>query len=301
MKGRDFLVVPGTRVRLRDLKTDFPTPFGDKRGAQDALHKDIEEMAELQRKLYAMNRWSLLLIFQAMDAAGKDSTIRHVMSGLNPQSCQVYSFRAPSEEELGHDYLWRTNKNLPQRGRVGVFNRSYYEEVLVVRVHPELLDKQRLPVRPKKLKTLWDERYEDINALERYLGRNGTVIRKFFLHVSRDEQKKRFLDRLETPRKHWKFSARDILERSFWNDYMKAYERMLEATSTDCAPWYVIPADNGWFTRYTVARIIVSTLRDLKLEYPVPSGDDEKALKTARRHLLSDDEGGRKLIRKRKS
>jgi PPK2 family polyphosphate:nucleotide phosphotransferase len=301
VKGRDFLVVPGTRVRLRDLKTHSATPFGDKKEAQEALEKDVEEMAELQRRLYAMNSWSLLLIFQAMDAAGKDSTIRHVMSGLNPQGCQVFSFRAPSDEELDHDYLWRTNKNLPERGRIGVFNRSYYEEVLVVRVHPELLDKQRLPVRPKKLRTLWDERYEDINALERYLTRNGTVIRKFFLHVSRDEQKKRFLERLETPRKHWKFSARDVEERSFWNDYMKAYERMLEATSTDGAPWYVIPADNEWFTRYTVARIIVSTLRDLKLEYPALSGEDEKALKSARKELIGGDGENRKRTRKRKS
>jgi PPK2 family polyphosphate:nucleotide phosphotransferase len=301
VKGRDFLVVPGTRVRLRDLKTDSPTPFGDKKEAQEALEKDIEEMAELQRRLYAMNSWSMLLIFQAMDAAGKDSTIRHVMSGLNPQGCQVFSFRAPSEEELDHDYLWRTSRNLPERGRIGVFNRSYYEEVLVVRVHPELLDKQRLPVRPRKLKSLWEERYEDINALERYLARNGTVIRKFFLHVSRDEQKKRFLERLETPRKHWKFSARDVEERSFWNDYMKAYERMLEATSTDWAPWYAIPADNEWFTRYTVARIIVSALRDLKLEYPAVSGEDEKALKAARKDLIESDEGGRKRTRKKKS
>jgi PPK2 family polyphosphate:nucleotide phosphotransferase len=235
--------------------------------------------------LYAQDRWAVLLVFQAIDAAGKDSVIKHVMSGINPQGCQVYSFKAPSSEDLDHDYLWRCARVLPERGRIGIFNRSYYEEVVVVRVHPELLDRQKVPVELLKKKTLWEERYEDIRNFESYLYRNGTLIRKFFLHVSRKEQEKRFLERLERPEKNWKFSAEDLKERERWDDYHKAYENMIRATATAEAPWYVVPADHKWFTRVVVAAAIVDGLAGLDLKYPVVSKAQMQEIEHARRVL----------------
>ncbi len=234
--------------------------------------------------LYADDRYSVLIILQAMDAAGKDGTIKHVMSGLNPQGCQVFSFKQPSSEELDHNFLWRHMRCLPERGRIGIFNRSYYEDVLVVKVHPEILDKQRLPT-GKRGKSFWDARYEDINAFERHLTRNGTVILKFFLNISRDEQKHRFLERLDKPEKNWKFNASDVAERTFWHDYMTAYEDALSATSTDWAPWYVVPADHKWITRAVVADIMTSTIRGMDLRYPVMSETQRKELAEARRAL----------------
>jgi PPK2 family polyphosphate:nucleotide phosphotransferase len=238
----------------------------------------------MQDKLYAQDRWGLLLIFQAMDAAGKDGTIKHVMSGINPQGCQVYSFKAPSSEELDHDFLWRTSRCLPERGRIGIFNRSYYEEVLAVRVHPEFLEKQRLP--PRLLtKQIWEERFEDISAFERYATRNGIAIRKFFLNVSREEQKTRFLERLDNPDKNWKFSMADAQERERWNDYMAAYQEMIRHTASPHAPWYVVPADNKWFTRLVVAATILEALDDMNLAYPKVDNEKRKELEAARSML----------------
>jgi len=239
----------------------------DKPAARDALKMGVDMMAELQDMLYAQDRWAVLLIFQAMDAAGKDGAIKHVMSGVNPQGCQVVSFKAPSSEDLDHDFLWRCAKSLPERGRIGIFNRSYYEEVLVVRVHEALLAKQKLP--PARVsKDIWDERFRDIRSWERYLDNNGVVVRKFFLHVSRKEQKKRFLQRIENPEKNWKFSAADAQERGYWKDYMRAYEDMIRNTATKRSPWYVVPADNKWFTRIAVASAVIDTLASLDLHYP---------------------------------
>jgi PPK2 family polyphosphate:nucleotide phosphotransferase len=247
----------------------------------------IEALAELQDMLYAQDRWAVLLVFQAMDAAGKDGTIKHVMSGVNPQGCEVYSFKAPSDEELDHDYLWRSIKSLPQCGRIGIFNRSYYEEVLVVRVHDELLARQKLP--PELVtKDIWKERYKDIRNFEKYLTRNGIVIRKFFLHVSKKEQKKRFLERLENPEKNWKFSVSDIKERAFWSDYMTAYEDAIRQTASKDAPWYVVPADNKWFTRVVVAAAVVDTLGSLGLSYPKVDKERRKELVEAKRTLLRE-------------
>jgi PPK2 family polyphosphate:nucleotide phosphotransferase len=259
----------------------------DKDRAQDDLKEFVKELSDLQDKLYAQDRWSLLLIFQAMDAAGKDSAIKHVFSGVNPQGCHVTSFKAPSHEELDHDYLWRCFRALPERGRIGIFNRSYYEEVLVVRVHDELLRAQKLPpalVTPR----IWDERFEDIRDLERYLTRNGTVVRKFFLHVSRDEQRKRFLARLDEPEKNWKFAVGDVRERSHWNEYMRAYERMIRHTATRYAPWFVVPADNKWFTRLVVSAVIVDALSALRLHYPRVSRSRRRELGVARARLLRE-------------
>jgi PPK2 family polyphosphate:nucleotide phosphotransferase len=237
--------------------------------------------------LYAQDRWSVLLIFQAMDAAGKDGAIKHVMSGVNPQGCQVASFKAPSAEDLDHDYLWRCQKHLPERGRIGVFNRSYYEEVLVVRVHPEMLEKQKVP--PRLIgKDVWEQRYQDIRAFERYLGRNGTLVRKFFLHVSRKEQKRRFLDRLEDREKNWKFSSGDAVERGYWKDYMRAYEEMIRATATEQAPWYVVPADNKWYTRIVVAAAVVEALDSLDLHYPKVGKSQLAELAKAREMLQAE-------------
>jgi PPK2 family polyphosphate:nucleotide phosphotransferase len=245
----------------------------------------VEALSELQDKLYAQDRWALLLIFQAMDAAGKDGAIKHVMSGVNPQGCQVFSFKAPSAEELDHDFLWRTSKCLPNRGDIGIFNRSYYEEVLVVRVHPELLQAEKLPS-PLVTKTVWQERYEDIRNFEQYLTRNGVIVRKFFLHVSKKEQKRRFLERLQNPEKHWKFSGSDMAERAFWGDYMEAYEDMIRNTATKEAPWYVVPADNKWFTRIVVAAAVIETLAGLGLDYPEVSKAKVKELAAAKAALL---------------
>jgi len=284
-----YAVRDGRRFRLRDFdpRDTGALKAGDKPRAAEALREGIEAMAELQEKLYAHDHWSLLLIFQAMDAAGKDGVIKHVMTGLNPQGCQVASFKAPSAEELDHDYLWRCQKQLPERGRIGIFNRSYYEEVLVVRVHPGILGKQRLP--PALIdKRIWNRRYEDIAAFERHLGNNGTVVRKFFLYVSRKEQKRRFMERLDTPAKNWKFSGADVKERAFWKDYMTAYEEMIRRTATKKAPWYVVPADNKWFTRLVVAAAVVDALASMNLEYPQVGPEQQKELAAARRLLEAE-------------
>jgi PPK2 family polyphosphate:nucleotide phosphotransferase len=281
---KKYRIDNGKKFRLKDYDPADTQGIKSKEGADKVLREGVEHLAKLQDKLYADNKWALLLIFQAMDAAGKDGAIKHVMSGVNPQGCEVYSFKSPSAEELDHDFMWRSAKCLPQRGRIGIFNRSYYEEVLVVRVHPEFLQAQHLP---QKLitKKIWDERYEAIRDIERYLTRQGTIIRKFFLNVSKKEQKRRFMSRLEEPQKHWKFSDADIRERSFWSDYMQAYEQMICETSTPEAPWYVIPADNKWFTRIAVAAAIIDTLDALKLSYPEVSTDKLKDIAAARKHL----------------
>jgi PPK2 family polyphosphate:nucleotide phosphotransferase len=255
--------------------------------ARELLTKGVEELARLQDVLAAQNRWGLLLVFQAMDAAGKDGTIKHVMSGVNPQGVQVTSFKAPSSEEQDHDFLWRTMKHFPERGDIGIFNRSYYEEVLVVRVHPELLQKEKLPA-PLVTKHIWRDRFEDINALERYLTRNGIAILKFFLHLSRKEQKRRFMERLDRPDKNWKFSAADVGERQRWDDYQDAYEDMIQNTASPNAPWYVVPADNKWFTRLVVAAAIVDALKGLKLAYPKVDGERKAELAAARKQLLAE-------------
>jgi PPK2 family polyphosphate:nucleotide phosphotransferase len=257
----------------------------DKPRAKEALALGVQALAELQGLLYAQNRWAALAVFQAMDAAGKDGTIKHVMSGVNPQGCQVDSFKAPSTEELDHDYLWRCLKRLPARGRIGIFNRSYYEEVLVLRVHEELLKKQKVPaelITPK----IWEERYEDIRNVEQYLSRNGYVIRKFFLNVSREEQKRRFMERLETPDKNWKFSSSDAKERQHWNEYMTAYEAMIRATARPYAPWYVVPADNKWFSRVVVAAAIIDALEALDLKFPEMTDAQKHQLGEARIALV---------------
>lgn len=284
-----YAVTNGRRFRLDDFN---PHDTGrlkaaDKSDTVDTLREGVEAMAALQDVLYAQDQWSLLLVFQAMDAAGKDGVIKHVMSGLNPQGCQVASFKAPSAEELDHDYLWRCQRQLPERGRIGIFNRSYYEEVLVVRVHPEFLKKQRLPsiLVDKKI---WKRRFEDIVNFERYLSNNGTVIRKFFLHVSRKEQKRRFLERLDIPEKNWKFSASDAQERACWKDYMAAYEEMIQRTATKEAPWYVVPADNKWYTRAIVAAAVIDALSSLGLHYPEVGPAQQKELAAARRLLLAE-------------
>jgi PPK2 family polyphosphate:nucleotide phosphotransferase len=291
MAWKEFRVTPGRKVRLKYHDPAATPGYGTKQEAQERLRKGVDDLCELQNMLYAQDRYALLLIFQAMDGAGKDSTIKHVMSGVNPVGCQAYAFKAPSDEELDHDFLWRTNRCLPERGRIGLFNRSYYEEVLVVRVHPEILKRQKLP--PERVtKDIWKERFQDIVAMERHLARNGTVIRKFFLHVSKDEQRRRFLERLSEPEKHWKFSLRDVGERDHWRAYERAYEEMLEHTSTREAPWYVIPADHKWFTRMAVADIIVDTLRDMDLHYPKPTEEARRDLAKARQILGGSRAGG---------
>jgi PPK2 family polyphosphate:nucleotide phosphotransferase len=297
-KGDDltkaFRVTDGKQFRLKDWDPGDTRGFKSREKAQEALTQGIARLREDQDKLYAQDRWALLLIFQAMDAAGKDSTIKHVMSGVNPQGCQVSSFKAPSAEELDHDFMWRTTRRLPERGQIGIFNRSYYEEVLVVRVHPEILAKQRLPEKIVT-KDIWKERYEDINAFERYLTRNGTVVRKFFLHVSKEEQKQRFLERLAEPEKNWKFSLQDVIEREHWDTYMQVYEDMIRSTSTEATPWYVVPADHKWFTRVVVAEVIADTLESLNLTYPKVDAEKKKELETARTLLKAEANGERKV------
>ncbi|MFC2085410.1 PPK2 family polyphosphate kinase [Bacteroidota bacterium] len=270
----DYLVSFDDSFSVKQTITTPPKDAPDKNKSKKKLKDAIEELRDLQRIFYAHDKYSLLLIFQAMDAAGKDSTIRAVMSGVNPAGCQVYSFKKPTPEELDHDFLWRTSKSLPERGRFGIFNRSYYEEVLVVRVHPEFLDYQKLPFIPDKNK-IWKERFESISEHEKHLARNGTIILKFWLNVSLEEQKNRFLDRINEPRKNWKFSDRDVYERKFWKKYMNAYEEALRETSRPWAPWYAIPADNKPYMRYTVAKTIVENLKSLKLEYPTVSDDEQ--------------------------
>jgi PPK2 family polyphosphate:nucleotide phosphotransferase len=290
-----FHVAPGEKVRLQD----FPTTYKDfeelkdlrkeqvKERAARILEESLTDLATAQELLWASDRHAVLVVFQAMDAAGKDGTIKHVMSGINPQGCQVVSFKQPSSEDLDHNFLWRISKALPERGRIGIFNRSHYEDVLVVRVHPEYLEGAKLPD-GKRGKSFWNGRYEDINAFEHHLHRNGTVILKFFLHVSKKEQKKRFLERLDNPEKHWKFSTSDLAERGFWKDYMKAYEEAIEATSTPWAPWYVVPADEKWATRAVVASILCATIRSLGLEFPKVSDETRKKLSEAKASLMSE-------------
>jgi len=287
--ARRYEVRDGKGFRLDDVDPSDTAGLKSaaKPAAKEALEQGVEALADLQDRLYAEDRWSLLLIFQAMDAAGKDGAIKHVMSGVNPQGCQVVSFKAPSSEDLDHDFLWRCSKNLPERGRIGIFNRSYYEDVLVVRVHPQYLDSGKVP---KKLlgKDLWDERYRDIRSWERYLSNNGVVVRKFFLHVSRKEQKRRFLERIDNPAKNWKLSSADAKERGFWKDYMKAYETMIRETSTNHSPWYVVPADNKWFTRIVVAAAVIETLDSLDLKYPKVGKEKLAELARVRQQLMAE-------------
>ncbi len=282
---RRFRVDPGKKFRLKHCDPSDTAGLSlEGREAKQMLSRGVEMLADLQGKLYAQDRWGILLVFQAMDAAGKDGTIKHVMSGINPQGVQVSSFKSPSAEELDHDFLWRSMKCLPERGRIGIFNRSYYEEVLVVRVHPEFLESQKLPPR-LVTKKIFEERYEDINAFERYLSRNGIVVLKFFLNVSKKEQKRRFLERLDLPDKNWKFSINDAKEREYWDDYMTAYEDMIGATSTEWAPWHVVPADNKWFTRIVVAATVIRALEKLDLHYPKVDEAKRKELEKVRKAL----------------
>jgi PPK2 family polyphosphate:nucleotide phosphotransferase len=287
--SKPFRVTDGKKFRLKDIDPGDTLDFGseDKPKAKEALAIGVQALAELQDMLYAQDRWGLLLIFQAMDAAGKDGAIKHVMSGVNPQGCQVASFKAPSSEDLDHDYLWRCQKHLPERGRIGIFNRSYYEETLVVRVHPKLLQGQKVP--PQLLgEDIWPQRFKEIRAFERYLGNNGVVVRKFYLHVSHDEQKRRFLERIENPEKNWKFSAADARERGFWDQYMEAYEETIRHTATKEAPWYVVPADNKWFTRVVVAAAIIDALASLSLHYPKVGKAKLAELAEAKKALLAE-------------
>jgi PPK2 family polyphosphate:nucleotide phosphotransferase len=290
-----FRVAPGVEVDLKKFPTDWTESDDAKHLAKDQikdraleiLEKNRQELSEAQELLYASDTWSVLLVFQAMDAAGKDGTIRHVMSGVNPQGCQVFSFKRPSDEELDHNFLWRYSKCLPERGRIGIFNRSYYEEVLVVKVHPEILERQKLPP-GKRDDAFWQARYKDINNFEKHLARNGTLILKFFLHVSKDEQKRRFLERLSNPEKHWKFSAADLAERAFWKDYRRAFEEAIAATSTKWAPWYVIPADRKYVARALVADIITTAIASLGLEYPEVTPEQLAQLDAARQQLENE-------------
>jgi len=282
-----FRVTDGRRFRLEqhDPANTLHFDEDDKESAGKALKRGVEQLAELQERLYAQDRWALLLIFQAMDAAGKDGAIKHVMSGVNPQGCQVYSFKSPTSEDLDHDYLWRCLRCLPERGRIGIFNRSYYEETLVVRVHPEFLDKQKVPSE-RRSKNIWKERFEDIRHVERYLDRNGVIVRKFFLHVSKKEQGERFLARIDDKERNWKFSANDAAERNHWKAYMEAYEDMIRSTATDYAPWYVVPADNKWFTRIVVAAAVIDTLDSLDLSYPKVSKKQRDELEGLRQAFV---------------
>jgi len=294
-------VEPGRKIDLRnDYDPGYIDEFPSKEDAGASLEDGIRELSGHQDMLYAQNTYALLINLQAMDAAGKDSTIKHVMSGVNPQGVQVTSFKVPSTEELDHDYLWRNFKALPNRGGIGIFNRSYYEEVLVVRVHPEFLDRQQLPPHLKD-KDIWSRRYEEINNFEKYLTSNGIVVLKFFLNVSRDVQKKRFLERVDQPEKNWKFSGADILERRHWDAYMSSYEEMFTRTSTPHAPWYIIPADHKWFTRYAVVSIINHTLESLHLAYPTVSREEKKALLAAKEIMEKEDETSGKKSRRRKA
>lgn len=283
--AKTYRVENGKHFRLKDFDPADTGHWRSKEHAEQALQQGIARTAELQDKLYAQDRWALLLIFQAMDAAGKDGIIKHVMSGVNPQGCQVFSFKSPSDLELQHDFLWRTTRCLPERGHIGIFNRSYYEEVLVVRVHPGILQGQKTP--PVLCgKNIWEERFEDIRCFEQHMARSGTVIRKFFLNVSKKEQKRRFLARLEEPEKNWKFSAADIRERQCWDDYQNAYQDMIANTATEHAPWFVVPADNKWFTRIVVSSVIVQTLESLDLTYPKVDEAKRKELAAAKAALL---------------
>jgi PPK2 family polyphosphate:nucleotide phosphotransferase len=282
--AKSYRIDNGKHFRLKDFNPADTGHWKSPDDAKEHVQKDIERMRKLQDMLYAQDCWSLLLIFQALDAAGKDGTINHVMSGVNPEGVEVSSFKAPSTTELQHDFLWRTTQHLPERGHIGIFNRSYYEEVLIVRVHPKVLEGEQLPA-SLVTKNIWEERFEDIRSFERHMARNGTVIRKFFLHLSKKEQKQRFLARLDEPEKNWKFSAADVHERQYWDDYQNAFEDMIRNTSTKHAPWYVIPADNKWFTHLAVAAVVVETLEELNLAYPKVDAAKRKELEAARRLL----------------
>lgn len=286
--AKPFRITDGDKFRLNDVDPADTLEFTseDKTRAKKGLQFGVDALAELQDMLYAQDKWSVLLIFQALDAAGKDGTIKHVMSGVNPQGCQVFSFKAPSAEDLDHDFLWRCMKCLPNRGHIGIFNRSYYEEVLVVRVHPEFLAKEKIPAE-LVTKRIWKERFQDIRSFERYLARNGTKVVKFFLHVSKKEQKRRFLERAENPEKNWKFSASDMAERDHWDEYQEAYEDMIRNTATKESPWYVVPADNKWFTRVVVAAAVVDTLASLRLAYPQVDKERLVEIANAKRALES--------------
>ncbi len=291
MKSKSFLATPGTKIKLTKWSTSATGKFKGKDAAQDKLEGDIAKLKELQDVFYAADTYSLLIIFQAMDAAGKDGAIKHVMSGVNPQGCQVASFKSPSAVDLDHDYLWRSNTHLPERGRIGIFNRSYYEEVLVVRVHPEFLDAQKLPPSTRK-GDIWKRRFREINAYEKYLTDNGTRVVKFFLHLSKAEQKTRFMDRIERPDKNWKLSPSDVKERQLWDEYQHAYEDMITHTSTEHAPWYIVPADHKWFSRAAIAEILVSTLKSLKLEYPTLDTEGQVRLAESKALLDAEDQVG---------
>jgi PPK2 family polyphosphate:nucleotide phosphotransferase len=284
-----YCVTKGKNFRLKDYDSAESNGVKSKKQAGIMLQRSTGLVADMQEKLYAQDRWSLLLIFQGLDASGKDSAIKHVMSGVNPQGCDVHSFKQPSNEELSHDYLWRCHKVVPERGKIGIFNRSYYEEVLVVRVHPTLLEGQKLP-EPVVTKHIWEDRYEDINAFERYLTHEGVVIRKFFLHVSKEEQRTRFLERLEDSKKNWKFSIEDVKQRNFWDDYLEAYETAIQETATKYAPWYVVPADNKWFTRNVIASAIVEALDGLDLAFPDVDNKKKKELQDVRDWLLEHED-----------
>jgi PPK2 family polyphosphate:nucleotide phosphotransferase len=284
--SKTYRVESGKHFRLKDFDPGDTGHWKSKEHAEEALLHGIARTAELQDMLYAQDNWAVLLIFQALDAAGKDGVIKHVMSGVNPQGCQVHSFKTPTETELQHDFLWRTSVDLPERGHIGIFNRSYYEEVLVVRVHADFLKNEKIS--PSLVtKKIWDERFDDIRSFEQHITRSGTVIRKFFLHLSKKEQKRRFLARLEEPEKNWKFSAADIHERKYWDDYQGAYEDMIRNTATADAPWYVVPADNKWFTRLVVSMVLVDTLESLNLSYPKVDPAKRKELEAAKKLLLS--------------
>ncbi len=288
MKTEKFLIREGSKVALSDHPTDFTGDYTDKDEAKKDLQKNVERLRELQDVLYAHDKYSLLIVFQAMDAAGKDGAIEHVMSGVNPQGCHVVSFKQPSDEELSHDFLWRCAKNLPERGKIGIFNRSHYEEVLIVRVHPQILDSQHLPDEIKNDKDIWKNRFEQIRNFESNLAANGTHILKFFLHVSKEEQKQRFLDRIAEEDKNWKFSKGDVKERGHWDDYMKAYADAIGNTSTEAAPWYIIPADKKWFTRLAVSEVIVEKLESMKLHYPVVTQEHKAELVEAKKMLENE-------------
>ena len=287
MRADRYRVDHGGKFRLRDHDPADRGGLRDKKEARERLAAGCDRLRDLQDVLYAQDRWALLLIFQAMDAAGKDSAIKHVMSGLNPQGCQVFAFKSPSEEELDHDFLWRTTRALPERGRIGVFNRSYYEEVLIVRVHPPILSRQKLPAK-RVTEDIWRQRFESINEFERHLTRNGTVVRKFFLNVSREEQRRRFLARLDEPEKNWKFALADVEERQHWDRYMEAYEDAIRHTASEDAPWYVVPADSKWYTRVVVSDAIVDTLESLDLHYPRLNDAKRAELEEARTRLLAE-------------
>jgi PPK2 family polyphosphate:nucleotide phosphotransferase len=282
-----YRVSDGGKFRLKDYDTSDTGDVKNKEQSQKIIDNRAGLLSNLQEKLYAQDRWAVLLIFQAMDAAGKDGVIKHVMSGVNPQGCDVDAFKTPSNEELNHDYLWRAHRCVPERGKIGIFNRSYYEEVLIVRVHPSNLQAQKLP-EPLITKHIWEQRYEDINAFEKYLAHNGVVIRKFFLHLSKKEQRKRFLERLEDSKKNWKFSLADVKERGFWKDYQEAYEEMIRKTATKHSPWYVIPADNKWYTQLIVASAIISALEELDLAFPDVDKEKKKELEIVRESLLHE-------------